>query len=250
MYKHHEDSLVNLINYFKEDKEIISIIFGGSVAKGCERIDSDLDVIIVVSDEKYARHEKENRLAETVQGHCTYEKGYFDVKYVTMSYLEIAAKKGSEPCRNAFISSRQIYEQLEKLKEAGFEYDALLMLGVAGKNAGIINTEATIKLLSTFNPYMVSIMPTSVTPGSELEAICDSGDYVELTELEMLREEIEFLKALDVDDSCYFFGSHNFNLVPVSGTMGERDKMISHLEKAIKNLDPKVLNSTKPRGPI
>ncbi len=151
---------------------------------------------------------------------------------------------------NKGFTNADAYEQLGKLKEAGFEYDALLMLGVAGRNAGIENTQSTIELLSTFKPYMVSIMPTSVTPGSELEEICDRGDYVELTELEMLREEIAFLKALDVDENCYFFASHNFNLVPVSGNMSQKDAMITHLENAIKSLNPKVLNSTKPRGPI
>lgn len=151
---------------------------------------------------------------------------------------------------NKGFTNAEAYEQLGKLIEAGFEYDALLMLGVAGRNAGLINTESTIKLLSTYKPYMVSIMPTSVTPGSELEDICNSGDYVELTELEMLREEIQFLRLLDVDDDCYFFGSHNFNLVPVSGIMKERANMIEKLENAINTLSPEVLNSTKPRGPI
>ena len=151
---------------------------------------------------------------------------------------------------NKGFTNADAYEQLGKLMDAGFEYDALLMLGVAGRNAGLINTEATIQLLSKYKPYMVSIMPTSVTPGSELEAICDSGTYVELTELEMLQEEIAFLKALDVDDSCYFFGSHYFNLVPVSGKMGDREKIIAKLEDAIRTLSPTVLNSTKPRGPI
>ncbi len=151
---------------------------------------------------------------------------------------------------NKGFTNADAYTQLGKLAEAGFEYDALLMLGVAGRDAGLANTDATIKLLSTYTPYMVSIMPTSVTPGSELEEICDSGEYVELTELEMLQEEIAFLKKLEVPDSCYFFGSHYFNLVPVSGTMGERKKMIAQLEKAIDTLSPSVLNSTKPRGPI
>ncbi len=176
-------------------------------------------------------------------------------KLRTLGYnqLHIGLETAYDPAlkmMNKGFTNADAYEQLGKLKEAGFEYDALLMLGVAGRDTGIINTEATIELLSTFKPYMVSIMPTSVTPGSELEEICDNGEYVELTELEMLQEEIAFLKALNVDDSCYFFGSHNFNLVPISGTMGERDQMIAHLENAINTLDSKILNSTKPRGPI
>ena len=151
---------------------------------------------------------------------------------------------------NKGFTNKDAYEQLGKLQEAGIRYDALLMLGVAGKDEGLKNTEATIDLLSTYKPYMVSIMPTSVTPGSPLEEICDNGEYIELTELEMLREEIRFLEALDVDDDCFFFGSHNFNLVPVSGRMKDRQKIIDHLQNAIDTLSPEVLNSTKPRGAI
>lgn len=151
---------------------------------------------------------------------------------------------------NKGFTNEQAYVELGKLIDAGFEYDALLMLGVAGKRAGLINTQSTIDLLSKYKPYMLSIMPTSVTPGSPLEEICNNGEYEELTELEMLYEEIQFLKLVDVNDDCFFFGNHYFNLVPVSGYMKDRDKMIAHLENAIKTLSPNVLNSTKPRGAI
>lgn len=151
---------------------------------------------------------------------------------------------------NKGFTNADAYEQLAKLEQANIRYDALLMLGVAGRDAGIQNTKSTIDLLSKHKPYMVSIMPTSVTPKSELEEICNNGDYIELTELEMLQEEIKFLEALDVDDDCYFFGSHNFNLVPISGTMKEKNRMIAKLQNAIDTLPAHVLNNTKPRGPI
>lgn len=105
MLEHHKKSLENLINYFQRDADIISIILGGSVAKNCARADSDIDVIIVVTNEKYASLQKENRLSECIFGHCTYENGYFDVKYTTIDYLQAVAERGSEPSRNAFMSS-------------------------------------------------------------------------------------------------------------------------------------------------
>lgn len=46
MYKHHEESLENLKQYFSDREEVIALIFGGSVAKGCERPDSDLDAMV------------------------------------------------------------------------------------------------------------------------------------------------------------------------------------------------------------
>ena len=51
MYKHHEESLENLKKYFRDKEEVIALIFGGSVAKGCERPDSDLDAMVVITDE-------------------------------------------------------------------------------------------------------------------------------------------------------------------------------------------------------
>ena len=175
------------------------------------------------------------------------------LREIGYNQLHIGLESAYDPAlkiMNKGFTNTEACEQLGKLKEAGFEYDALIMLGVAGRDAGLANAEATIKLLSTYNPYMVSIMPTSVTPGSDLEKIADRGEYIELTELEMLQEEIRFLEALDVGEDCYFFGSHNFNLVPVSGPMKEKDRMIAELKHAIDTLDPKILNSTKPRGPI
>ncbi len=109
MYKHHEESIEKLIEYFRDKEGIISVILGGSVAKGLERVDSDIDAMIVVTDEKFEELKSLNRATEVIRGHCTYEAGYFDIKYMTIDYLEVAAKKGSEPTRNSFVKSRVIY---------------------------------------------------------------------------------------------------------------------------------------------
>ena len=65
MYKHHEESLENLKNYFSDREEVIALIFGGSVAKGCERPDSDLDAMVVVTDKDYALRVKNHTTVET-----------------------------------------------------------------------------------------------------------------------------------------------------------------------------------------
>lgn len=109
MYKHHEESIQNLISYFKKDNGVVAVILGGSVAKGCERPDSDIDAMVVVTAEKYAEQAAKNALTETISGYCTYEGGYFDIKYYKKKFLEAAAQKGSEPARNAFLSSKCLY---------------------------------------------------------------------------------------------------------------------------------------------
>lgn len=109
MLEHHRQSIENLIGYFKEDAEVVAVILGGSVAKGCERADSDIDAIVVVTESRYAALAKDNRLSECIQGYCPYENGYFDIKYCTEAYLKTLARKGSEPSRNAFLSSKCLF---------------------------------------------------------------------------------------------------------------------------------------------
>lgn len=109
MYEHHQQSINNLIDYFKDDNEVIAIILGGSIAKECARPDSDIDAIVVVTEDKYIQLEKDNKLSECIVGHCTYNKGYFDIKYCTEKYLKSVKEYGSEPSRNAFDSSRCLF---------------------------------------------------------------------------------------------------------------------------------------------
>ena len=111
MYKHHEESLAIMRRYFEEKPEVIALIFGGSVAKGNERPDSDLDAMVVISDEAYAERVRTRTAVETIGGLCTYEGGYFDVKYMTKDFLRAAADHASEPTRNAFVKSRVLFSR-------------------------------------------------------------------------------------------------------------------------------------------
>ncbi len=109
MYQHHEESLRIMEKMFREREEVIALVFGGSVAKGMERPDSDLDGMAIVTDAYYEGLLEENRTAEVIPGHCTYEGGYFDIKYMTKDFLRKAAQKASEPTRNSFVKSRVLF---------------------------------------------------------------------------------------------------------------------------------------------
>ena len=106
MYKHHEESAQKLREYFEGQEGVIAVVLDGSTVKGNARPDSDIDAIIVVTEEKYAALAAENRLAEVIPGHCTYEGGYFDIKYKTKAILKRAAQFASEPTRNAYVKAQ------------------------------------------------------------------------------------------------------------------------------------------------
>ena len=106
MYPHHIQSSQKLREYFEGQEGVIAVVLDGSTVKGNARPDSDIDAIIVVTEEKYAELAAQNRLAEVIPGHCTYEGGYFDIKYKTKAILRRAAEHASEPTRNAYVKAQ------------------------------------------------------------------------------------------------------------------------------------------------
>ena len=116
MLKHHEESIKNLVSYYKGGEGVIAVILDGSIVHGNARPDSDIDAVIVVTEEEYERRKRENRLAEVVTGHCTYEGGYFDVKFKSKKVLELAAERASEPTRNAYLGALTVYTADESIE--------------------------------------------------------------------------------------------------------------------------------------
>lgn len=162
--------------------------------------------------------------------------------------LESAYDPALEQMNKGFTQA-EAYENLEKLQAAGIEWDAIVMLGVAGNENSELHIKQTAALINQFPPYMVSVMSTSVTKGSELEVLRDKGEFVESTEREMLQEEIMLLRLLAFEDA-YFFGSHNYNLVPVSGKLRFKQEIVDHLEKSISELSHESLDQVIQREAI
>ena len=115
MYTHHEKACKALVDLFSPDPEVLAIFLAGSVAKGLERPDSDIDTLIVLTDEAFQRKVRENTITQVIFGHCDYEGGYFDVKFLNREGLEAVAKRGSEPARNAWLKAKCLFTRDESL---------------------------------------------------------------------------------------------------------------------------------------
>ncbi|WP_455538896.1 radical SAM protein [Terrisporobacter sp.] len=124
-------------------------------------------------------------------------------------------------------------EALQKLQDAGMYYHASIMAGIAGKENSKEHVKATVDLLNKYQPKMIGFMPTAVVPGSDLEKLRDNGEYHELNNVEILEEELMFLKGLNLADDVFWFGSHPFNNISISGYFKEKESMIQELERAL-----------------
>src|SRR6476619_966789 len=117
MRLHHQQTIDRLVEHFKADENYLALIVGGSIARGLELENSDVDVILVTTQEEYARRKAQDDLAFFNSEFCDYPGGYVDYKIVSLQYLREAATRASEPTRWAFKGAFVAYSHREGLQE-------------------------------------------------------------------------------------------------------------------------------------
>ncbi len=172
----------------------------------------------------------------------------------TLGYdeLHIGLESAYDPAlvqMNKGFTAKEAYECIAKVKEAGMNWDAIIMTGVAGKGNGEIHIEETAKLLNKYPPYLLSMMTTSVSDGTPLEKMRDNGEFIECTELEKIEEEMLLLKKINFTD-CYFFGAHNYNLIPINAPLSHKAEILEAFEKSIEKIPEHILHGVKKRENI
>jgi predicted nucleotidyltransferase len=113
--QHHQDTIRNITAKLEKDPEILALMTSGSIAHGFQKPSSDVDIMMVISNEHFAKRYEEGKLTFFDTDSCTYEGGYVDGKYVTIDHMEIVADKGSEAARYAFEGATIIFSKVDGL---------------------------------------------------------------------------------------------------------------------------------------
>ncbi len=117
MFANHETAIKNISEKFKKKDEVLALLIGGSIAHGFEQEDSDVDIMIIITEEEYAKKEKTGAIHYYETESCDYESGYIDGKFVTHEFLKKVADYGSEPARFAYESAKVAFSKIEGLDE-------------------------------------------------------------------------------------------------------------------------------------
>jgi predicted nucleotidyltransferase len=111
MNKHHEEAIERLIAHFRKDAHVEAVLLGGSIARGWETGGSDIDVMLLVSEDRYRELAERRAISVYAPELCDYPGGYVEGKYVDRRFMEQVAEKGSEPARFAFQGARVLYSR-------------------------------------------------------------------------------------------------------------------------------------------
>ena len=114
---HHQRAIDRLADTYRDDPEFRGLIIGGSVAKGYARDDSDVDFMIIATDESFEQRLAARDLFINRTDLCDYDGGFVDGKIINLAYLEDAAARGNEPTRAAFQGAFAAYSHIPKLND-------------------------------------------------------------------------------------------------------------------------------------
>ncbi len=117
MLPHHQQTIDRLTAHFQDDPGFPALIIGGSVVKGLARPDSDIDFVLVASDDEYARRAPRHEFHYFSLDFSDYPGGYVDGKIVDLPFLRDVAERGSEPARAAFEHAFVAYSRLPELAD-------------------------------------------------------------------------------------------------------------------------------------
>lgn len=101
--------------HFKDDPRYLALIVGGSLVKGWGQVNSDVDILLVATEEEFAKCVANQQLWYHNTEFCDYPGGYVDGKVIDMQFLQDVAKSGSEPARAAFTKVQVAYSHIPQL---------------------------------------------------------------------------------------------------------------------------------------
>lgn len=118
IFKHHKKGIAKVTELLKKDESNLAVIIGGSLAHGTATEASDIDIMLVVSDDEFKRRSKNN---DTWLGfELEYEEGkniFIDGKYISKEYIEKITEMGNEPTRFAFTGAFATYSKIDNIDD-------------------------------------------------------------------------------------------------------------------------------------
>jgi len=113
----HKRAIDALVSTYRYDERFEALIIGGSVAKGCARPDSDVDFMIVATDEEYNTRQNAGDFFINRTDLTDYPGGFVDGKVIDQHYLREVADKGNEPTRAAFDQAIIAFSKVDDLAD-------------------------------------------------------------------------------------------------------------------------------------
>lgn len=130
----------------------------------------------------------------------------------------------------------QAYQQIERMHQFGFIFNAHIMSGIAGAGRSLENAEKTAEFFNRTRPERITNFSLFLSERAPLFADYRAGRFTPASELGNLIEDRRLIELLEVPGLIYD-GFHDMVLCRVRGTLPQdREKMLQKLDQKIAEL--------------
>jgi radical SAM superfamily enzyme YgiQ (UPF0313 family) len=150
-----------------------------------------------------------------------------------LGILYYGVETGDDEIRKAIHKGSDAATCMEmgrRVKEAGIQISATVLLGIGGRERSLRHARATGELLSAMDPDFVGALTVMLIPGTPLHRDFAHGRFELPDELGLLRELREMISHTHLTRG-YFFSNHASNYLPVKA------KLPSGKQKALDLID-------------
>jgi radical SAM superfamily enzyme YgiQ (UPF0313 family) len=174
-----------------------------------------------------------------------------ELRALKINELNIGLESGMDEVLhhlNKGFTLEEARTQLKRLNNAGIDYSINIILGAAGSDKWMENAIANARILNELQPYLIFVATLHIDKESKLYDELSAGKFTENTLGQNLKEELEMLKRLELNDTI-FFGLHTSNVIPVNGTLPkDKEELVDYLKKGLAKLPDRILNSRPEKG--
>ena len=142
----------------------------------------------------------------------------------------------------------QMVEAAKRVKQAGIELSATVILGMGGIEKSIEHAIDTAGLLTDMDPDYVGALTLMLVPETPLYDDYIAGRFVMPDKIGFIRE-LYLMVANSNFTECYFTSNHASNYVPIRARLpGNKEKVVEMLGAIIEKKDESVMRPEYLRG--
>ncbi|KUO79025.1 MAG: hypothetical protein APF81_24515 [Desulfosporosinus sp. BRH_c37] len=175
-----------------------------------------------------------------------------ELKKLGISFIYVGTESGNDEALRFMkkgITAADSVEQLKKLEEAGIRYFAMYLAGLGGHRNGEKSAIETAKMFNQLSPRGIGIMSLTIYDNAPLKKMVENGEFVQATELELIKEIAVFIKNLNI--STTVTTQHIVSLIPFKVKFPEdKEQIMGRLMDFLENTSEEQISQNFDRKNI